>query len=214
MIFPWIFQDSRPFTSSQQIQHNRPTLATCLQRFSTIFSRSVFNYAFLLVKDGNNCPFTIIPSLQWVVSSELDVRSLEVCSQVSRGFYVAARDEEIWRLVCWAWLTSVFWPSGSASRSVSQRCGSGSGSASGSFHHQAKTLGKTCDFYCFVSFLWLFIFEEWCKCTSVPNPHPDPYQNVTDPQHSRSQSTWEFFLIDILVHRSPPEKHRIIPENS
>jgi F-box protein 9 len=49
------------------------------------------------MKDKNYCPFTIFTSLQWVVSSELDVRSLEVCSQVSRGFYVAARDEEIWR---------------------------------------------------------------------------------------------------------------------
>lgn len=38
--------------------------------------------------------------LKWVVSSELDVKSLEACSQVSRGFYVAARDEEIWRLIC------------------------------------------------------------------------------------------------------------------
>jgi hypothetical protein len=52
---------------------------------------------FFQIKDINNCLVTILPSLQWVVSSELDVRSLESCSQVSRGFYVAARDEEIWR---------------------------------------------------------------------------------------------------------------------
>jgi len=38
--------------------------------------------------------------LKWVVSSDLDLRSLEACSQVCRGFYLAARDEEIWRLVC------------------------------------------------------------------------------------------------------------------
>lgn len=38
--------------------------------------------------------------LKWVVSSELDVKSLESCSEVCRGFYLAARDQEIWRLMC------------------------------------------------------------------------------------------------------------------
>jgi len=38
--------------------------------------------------------------LKWVVSSDLDFRSLEACSQVCRGFYLAARDGEIWRLIC------------------------------------------------------------------------------------------------------------------
>lgn len=38
--------------------------------------------------------------LKWVVSSELDLASLERCSLVCRGFYLAARDEDIWRLVC------------------------------------------------------------------------------------------------------------------
>ncbi len=67
---------------------------------------------------------------------------------------------------------------------------------------------KNLDFYCFVTSLWLFIFEEWCKCAfkkenawklgekknfllafqghwrKEQNPHPDPYQNVTYPEHS------------------------------
>lgn len=38
--------------------------------------------------------------LRWVVSSELDFRSLEIFSRVCRGFYIAARDTEIWRLAC------------------------------------------------------------------------------------------------------------------
>ncbi len=38
--------------------------------------------------------------LRWVVSSELDMRSLEQISLVSRGFYVCAKDPEIWRLAC------------------------------------------------------------------------------------------------------------------
>lgn len=38
--------------------------------------------------------------LRWVVSSELDLRSLEMFSRVCRGFYISARDTEIWRLAC------------------------------------------------------------------------------------------------------------------
>ena len=38
--------------------------------------------------------------LRWVVSSELDTRSLEMCSFVCRGFYLCCRDSEIWRLAC------------------------------------------------------------------------------------------------------------------
>ncbi|XP_012283063.1 F-box only protein 9 [Orussus abietinus] len=38
--------------------------------------------------------------LRWVVSSELDLRSLELFSMVCRGFYISARDQEIWRLAC------------------------------------------------------------------------------------------------------------------
>lgn len=38
--------------------------------------------------------------LKWVISSDLDCKSLESCSEVCRGFYLASRDEEIWRLIC------------------------------------------------------------------------------------------------------------------
>lgn len=38
--------------------------------------------------------------LRWVVSSNLDMRSLEQCSMVCKGFYLIARDTEIWRLAC------------------------------------------------------------------------------------------------------------------
>ncbi|XP_064652040.1 F-box only protein 9-like [Lineus longissimus] len=37
---------------------------------------------------------------KWVVSTELDLRMLEVLTQVCRGFYLLARDEELWRLAC------------------------------------------------------------------------------------------------------------------
>ncbi|KAK4883699.1 hypothetical protein RN001_007018 [Aquatica leii] len=42
----------------------------------------------------------ILYILRWVVSSEVDMRSLEVCSLVCRGFYLCCRDSEIWRLAC------------------------------------------------------------------------------------------------------------------
>ena len=56
--------------------------------------------------DSNQMHIGELPSellnyiIKWVVSSELDLKSLEACSQVCRGFYLASRDEEIWRLVC------------------------------------------------------------------------------------------------------------------
>ncbi|XP_030830778.1 F-box only protein 9 isoform X3 [Strongylocentrotus purpuratus] len=37
---------------------------------------------------------------RWVVTSNLDLRSLEQLSKVSRGFYVCCRDSEIWRKAC------------------------------------------------------------------------------------------------------------------
>ncbi len=73
----------------------------------------------------------------------------------------------------------VFGSPGSASGSFSQKYGSGSGY----FHHHAKTVRKTLDFYCFVTSFLLFTFEEWCKCNSDPNPHPDPYVLGLPDQH-------------------------------
>lgn len=42
----------------------------------------------------------LIQILKWVVSSELDLKSLENFSQVCRGFFVASRSSDIWRKVC------------------------------------------------------------------------------------------------------------------
>uniref|UniRef100_V5IA03 F-box only protein 9 n=1 Tax=Anoplophora glabripennis TaxID=217634 RepID=V5IA03_ANOGL len=38
--------------------------------------------------------------LRWLVSADLDLKGLEVFSAVCRGFYLCARDPEIWRLAC------------------------------------------------------------------------------------------------------------------
>lgn len=42
----------------------------------------------------------ILYILRWVVSSDLDVRSLENCASVCKGLYLCARDSEIWRQAC------------------------------------------------------------------------------------------------------------------
>ncbi|KAH3709582.1 F-box only protein 9-like [Dreissena polymorpha] len=42
----------------------------------------------------------LIYIFKWVISSQLDMRSLESISMVCRGFYICARDEEFWKLAC------------------------------------------------------------------------------------------------------------------
>ncbi|CAG5134554.1 unnamed protein product [Candidula unifasciata] len=42
----------------------------------------------------------IVYILHWVVSNDLDLRSLEMFSLVCRGFYVCARDERVWKKAC------------------------------------------------------------------------------------------------------------------
>ncbi|KAL8578836.1 hypothetical protein ACOMHN_022129 [Nucella lapillus] len=37
---------------------------------------------------------------RWVISSQLDMRSLEMLAQVCRGFYLFARDESLWKAAC------------------------------------------------------------------------------------------------------------------
>jgi F-box protein 9 len=38
--------------------------------------------------------------LKWLVSNELDFKSLEKFGQVCKGFYLLSRDQEIWKLAC------------------------------------------------------------------------------------------------------------------
>ncbi|XP_054723995.1 F-box only protein 9-like [Uloborus diversus] len=49
----------------------------------------------------SDLPFEIFMYiLRWVVGQDLDVFSLEQISRVCRGFYVCARDPEIWKSIC------------------------------------------------------------------------------------------------------------------
>ncbi|XP_053142341.1 F-box only protein 9 isoform X5 [Hemicordylus capensis] len=56
--------------------------------------------------DMNQTHISVLPMellmyiFRWVVSSDLDLRSLEQLSLVCRGFYICARDPEIWRQAC------------------------------------------------------------------------------------------------------------------
>ncbi len=72
----------------------------------------------------------------------------------------------------------------------------GSGSAIQSYGirilpSSSKKSKKNLDSYCFVTSLWNFIFEKWCKCIikkaksrkTYGSADPDSYQNVTDQQH-------------------------------
>jgi len=45
-------------------------------------------------------PEIMLYILQWVVSEDCDVRSLERFSAVCRGFYLLARDSDLWKLLC------------------------------------------------------------------------------------------------------------------
>ncbi|CAM4761420.1 unnamed protein product [Rotaria magnacalcarata] len=42
----------------------------------------------------------LIYILRWVVSSDLDIRSLEQCARTCRGFYLCARDPQLWKMIC------------------------------------------------------------------------------------------------------------------
>lgn len=49
----------------------------------------------------SNLPYEVVLYiLRWVVSDELDMRSLETFGQVCRGFYIISREPEIWKLAC------------------------------------------------------------------------------------------------------------------
>ncbi|XP_023305405.2 F-box only protein 9 [Lucilia cuprina] len=45
-------------------------------------------------------PELLIYILRWVVSNQLDMRSLEQCAAVCKGMYILARDEELWKSAC------------------------------------------------------------------------------------------------------------------
>lgn len=72
----------------QQITMQDCTLKVCQPEFETTQTHV------------SDLPWEVVAYIfRWVVSSELDIRSLEQLSLVCRGFYICARDPEIWRLI-------------------------------------------------------------------------------------------------------------------
>lgn len=45
-------------------------------------------------------PELLIYILRWVVSNQLDMRSLEQCAAACKGMYILARGEEVWKSAC------------------------------------------------------------------------------------------------------------------
>lgn len=49
----------------------------------------------------SNLPLEIIMYiLKWLVSNDLDLKSLELFGRVCKGFFLCSRDQEIWRIAC------------------------------------------------------------------------------------------------------------------
>merc|ERR1719173_67480 len=76
------------------------------KRFARLTSASQAPPIQAEVEQSGTCHLGDLPTelinyiLKWVVSADLDFRSLERCSTVCKGLYVAARDPDIWRLAC------------------------------------------------------------------------------------------------------------------
>lgn len=72
-----------------------------VQRTGRLFQRSGDRNVIHTGLHFSDLPMEIILYiLKWVVSVDLDLRSLEQCSAVCKGFYICSKDHDIWRLAC------------------------------------------------------------------------------------------------------------------
>ena len=79
-----------------EVQNSGP----CLEIFHKVKSHKYCRIANTSQPNSRLPMEVLIHILKWVVSSELDLKSLETFSQVCRGFFVAARASDIWRRIC------------------------------------------------------------------------------------------------------------------
>ena len=92
-----------PSEVSETEDNNEEEIANLAQKFSKLFpsGQTSIRPEF----ESNQTHIGQLPSevinyiLKWVVSSDLDFKSLESCAQTCRGLYLASRDDDIWRLV-------------------------------------------------------------------------------------------------------------------
>lgn len=72
-----------------------------VQRTGRLFQRSGDRNVIHTGLHFSDLPMEIVLYiLKWVVSADLDLRSLEQCSAVCKGFYICSKDHDIWRLAC------------------------------------------------------------------------------------------------------------------
>lgn len=84
-----------------------------IQKAGRFFQRAINDTG--IISTGSHFHISDLPVeiifyiLKWVVSSDLDLRSLDTCSAVSKGFYICAKDPDIWRLACVKYVCLVTW---------------------------------------------------------------------------------------------------------
>jgi len=97
-------EEDRPLLEEEEEEEFDPSQTDLMTHLQRVMAKS---YSFCQPKELQKTTHIsalpveiVLYILRWVVSSDLDLRSLEMCSNVSRGFYVCSRDPEIWRLAC------------------------------------------------------------------------------------------------------------------
>lgn len=90
-------EDDENLEGVDLIQRFQLSLEKCDRMISSSIDKSVITSGSHI----SDLPTEIILLiLRWVVSSDLDVRSLDTCAHVCKGLYLCARDSEIWRQAC------------------------------------------------------------------------------------------------------------------
>lgn len=92
-------------SSSSSSQDEIEDLVECFQRDLSISNRlcepSFGPDVVTTSLHMSSLPFEIfINILKWIVSNDLDLKSLENFGMVCKGFFLLARDQEIWKLAC------------------------------------------------------------------------------------------------------------------
>lgn len=91
--------DNKPGKENEEEEQ----IADLIQHFGKLLNKETFiqqQYE-QKVTHVSALPYEVIMYIcKWIISSELDMRSLEQLALVCRGFYLCARDQELWRLAC------------------------------------------------------------------------------------------------------------------
>ena len=95
--------DSPPKVNAMSLTNNWRILCGNAKNLPKSFTLYIYHIYILPMQETHiaSLPMEVLINiLKWVVSSQLDLCSLENFSMVCRGFYLASRSPDIWRLVC------------------------------------------------------------------------------------------------------------------